>query len=351
METSAPRILEVSNAPLVSLVRPESATFINTTFADRTQEGMVRRLQHILTQGVRIYRAVRGGDYELLVCRCMGRFIYRRNMPAVVNALRWLMGRFIVWCVCARTKGQRLVVLDWHDESTIAPRDTALLASCDLYFKRELPQNVWTTFQRIQPPHEEYAYLPANPRFQPLAAKLRPVSLGFRRPGQVDPGKFDFGAFESLEKCHDVFFSGTWRHSTVRVTGLELLRRLRAEGVRVLLLDQHVPIEEFWKLIAQSWLVWSPEGSGWDCYRHYEVCLAGSVPLMNYPSIRRHQPLLEGIHGFYYGMEDDDLIRVARQALADKPRLSRMAQAARQHVLDHHSNVKIGEYVLRESGG
>ncbi len=345
-----PRILEIGHIPLVSLARPESTTFIDTTFTSLPGEGMVQRLKRALAQGVRIFRAVQGGDHEVLVCRCLGRYIYRRELSFAVNALRWLMGHFVSGCVRAGAKGKRLLVVDMLDEMTVDFRDLPLLDRCDYYFKRELPQNVWTTFQRVQPPHGEYADLSGNPQFVPLAAKLRPVSLGFLRDPENDPERFDFAPFARLEKRYDVFFAGAWRHSTVRVRGLKQLERLRSEGFEVLVLDRFVSIVEFWKLIAQSWLVWSPEGSGWECYRHYEIGLAGATPLINYPSIQRYQPLVEGVHCHYYAVEDDGLIQVAKCALADKPRLLTMAMAARQHVLAHHTNVKLGEYILRAAG-
>ena len=102
------------------------------------------------------------------------------------------------------------------------------------------------------------------------------------------------------------------------------------------------------EVLSASWLVWSPEGSGWDCYHHYEVCLAGSVPVINYPSIRRYAPLLDGIHCIYYGVEAEDLLLKVKAAFADKARLIAMARAGRKHVLQHHTTQRLGEYILKE---
>jgi hypothetical protein len=75
----------------------------------------------------------------------------------------------------------------------------------------------------------------------------------------------------------------------------------------VYLPEAGLPRQKFNEALLASWLVWSPEGSGWDSFRHYEVCLAGSVAVINFPTIRRHAPLLDGVHCFYYGIEGDDL--------------------------------------------
>ena len=88
--------------------------------------------------------------------------------------------------------------------------------------------------------------------------------------------------------------------------------------------------------MAAAWLAWSPGGLGWDCYRHYEAPLVGTVPLINNPTILRYQPLRDGEHAFYYAPEPGGLAEVARKALADKPRLRKIAEAARAHVRARH---------------
>ncbi len=86
---------------------------------------------------------------------------------------------------------------------------------------------------------------------------------------------------------------------------------------------------------------------GWDCNRHYEAGIAQSVPVMNQPTIIRHAPLLEGVHGVYYDVEPGGLERAAVAALADKDRLKTMAIAARDHVFAHHIRRAYCERMLR----
>ncbi len=66
---------------------------------------------------------------------------------------------------------------------------------------------------------------------------------------------------------------------------------------------------------------------------------------MNYPSIMQHQPLRDGEHCVLYRVEAGGLVEAARGALADKPRLRKMAQAAAAHVREHHNHYARADYV------
>ena len=128
---------------------------------------------------------------------------------------------------------------------------------------------------------------------------------------------------------------------------MEQLRALRDAGYRVDLAEPTLSPDDYFARSARAWLTWSPEGFGWDCFRHYEASACRSVPVLSAPTIYRHQPLREGVHAFYYDAEGDGLTRTLRQALKDKKRLTAMANAARDHVLHHHTQRRLCEYVLR----
>ncbi|HEY0256507.1 MAG TPA: glycosyltransferase, partial [Candidatus Methylacidiphilales bacterium] len=135
----------------------------------------------------------------------------------------------------------------------------------------------------------------------------------------------------------------------MREEARNVLLRLKAEGeYQVYLPESPLPQEDFYKACAESYLVISPAGAGWDCYRHYEAALCGSVPVMNYPGIRRYRPFLEGEHAFFYDLEDSGLERCIRRALADRPRLVEMGQNARRHVLQYHLYSKLLLMMLKE---
>ena len=89
--------------------------------------------------------------------------------------------------------------------------------------------------------------------------------------------------------------------------------------------------------MAAAWLVWSPEGIGWECYRHHESAFAGAVPVINEPPVLRALPYEGETECFYYQAEGDGLEQTIIRALKDKDRLRAMAARARERVLEQHT--------------
>lgn len=343
------KILEIGNVRLLSSNREDSVRFIETRFST-SSSGKGARLRTALKQAFILLSEIRRPEYKLIVCRSFGRFAWSKNQSWVTNTLRWLMRQFLAFCLHWRSRQAKLVIVDFEDELMIYNRDFRLLEECHLYFKRELAQNSWTNLQRAQPLFGEYQAMMRTPRFRKMASKFRPLCLGISRE-QLSEIRLERRpcSDDSVEKRYDIFFAGTTQNSTVREEGLRWLQQLKNEGYAVYYPEERLPRRKFMEALSASWLVWSPEGSGWDCYRHYEACLAGSVPVINYPSIRRHAPLRDGFHCFYYAIEGDDLVQKVRAALSDKQRLSEMGQAARKHVLENHTCERLGAYIFEES--
>ena len=175
-------------------------------------------------------------------------------------------------------------------------------------------------------------------------AKLRPISLGVPEEN-IAKILFD------RRKEYDVFFAGDLHEKGLRGRLVEELRtQAGRRGWRILLRDR-LPRDEFFQSLASSHLCLSPPGMGWDCWRHYEAMLAGSVPLMTYPTILQYRPAIEGDHGFYFAPEAGGLTRCLEQALGSPDRLSHVAAAGRNLVLDFHTFPKLRDYVIRETLG
>ncbi len=237
-----------------------------------------------------------------------------------------------------------IAILDHEDLPIINRNNFFLLDCCRLYFKRELPPDRWRVFLKTG-----HANLP-TPRFRELARnraridKLRPISLGLPlsapRPFPVLP----------TEKTADIFFAGRIAGSSfIRQKALSELLALRERGFVVDIPERQLDQSEFYRRCAQARLTWSPEGLGWDCFRHYEAAMCGSVPLLNRPTIERYQPLQPGKHAVYYDVEDGELTAAAVKALADTSRLETMGGAARAHVLAHHTPLAIARHIVRMS--
>ena len=346
------RILEINHLRHLVVRFPNETEHIDTSFTFTETKGLTAKLRLAGGTFARLWRLTRHEKFDHVFCRSMGRFIYRRNTSPLTNALRFLMG----WCICLCVgkqvrRGARLAVVDSGDESPLDPRDLFLLRRCERYFKRELPQNAWNVLARLQGEHRDLYELFQTPELQPLPAKFEPLSLGIslERCRQIEETLGRPPAIE--EKRCDVFFSGLTIHSTVRMSGQLQLERLRSRGYRIEFHTDRLPYDQFLERVRAAWLVWSPEGGGWDCYRHYEVPVAGAVPLVNHATIRRHAPLLHGVHCVEYAIEGDDLCSQVEAALADKEKLWQMTLAARAHVLRHHTHAALGEYMLNTLAG
>ena len=128
------------------------------------------------------------------------------------------------------------------------------------------------------------------------------------------------------------------------------LLALRERGYRIDIAEGRLSPQDY-RRCAQAWIVWSPEGLGWDCFRHYEALGCGSVPVINQPTIERHRPLVGGVHALFYDPEPGCLTATIEAALADKDRLRTIARAGKAHVLAHHTLEAIGTYVVETTLG
>jgi hypothetical protein len=235
-----------------------------------------------------------------------------------------------------------LVAIDMDDAFSIGTDSFFLFDKAKAFFKRELPVDKWQVLCGTAHPHIPTLRYRRSEKWRRRIDGLRPISLPqFRYDASWLNAPFP-------EKTHDIFFVGAaLGNSTARTAGLPELERLKSLGYRIDQPTERLPYDAFLERMSHSWLAWSPEGMGWDCYRHYEAPIAQSVPLMNNPTIVRYAPLLQGVHGVYYDVEPGGLERAAVAALADKDRLRAIAMAARSHVFAHHTRKAYCDHVLR----
>lgn len=329
------RILEISAIPYIKTAFPEATVFISTaTYGDPPAGSEALSFANLR----RTWRSAHEPGFDLIVCRPP--FFAPWDLFGVLRALfsrRTLRGEYSY----ARALGSQLMrgriaaplaIIDHEDVPYIARHNFHLLDSCRGYFKRELPIDRWRVFQRTGHRDLPTPRFRASPRNRARIAKLRPISLGLPLGSETNYP-------ELLQpKSVDVFFAGKVANSsTVRERGLSELRQLASNGVVVDIVESRLPTKEFYARMARARLTWSPEGLGWDCFRHYEAAACFSVPVISRATIELHRPLLAGEHALYYDVEPGGLSRTVRSALADPARLEAMAVAGRAHVLEHHS--------------
>ena len=293
-------------------------------------------------------RAARDGKYDVVVVNTL------RYSPW--HPRYWARGIFYTptnpWASLTRQFGPSmlrwlnvpvpLVAVEMDDSFGISKSSVFLLDKAKAYFKRELPADNWQVLYGNIHPHLPTLRYRRNEKWRRRIDRLQPISLPqFRYDERWRDAPFP-------EKTHDLFFSGAVEgNSTVRAAGLPDLERLRDMGVKIDQPTERLPYDAFMERMSHSWLAWSPEGMGWDCYRHYEAPIVQAVPVMNNPTIVRHAPLLSGVHGVYYDIEPGGLERAVMAALADKDRLRGMALAARDHVFAHHTVKAHCDHILQ----
>jgi hypothetical protein len=235
----------------------------------------------------------------------------------------------------------RIAVMDMDDLPVINRSNFFLLDQCHVYFKRELPADHWRLFLKTGHPNLPTPRFRRDETFRKRVAKVEPISLG------LPQDMYRRLPVAASEKTTDVFFAGQAADSsTVRARGLVELLALRDRGVIVDIPDGAVSPEEFYRRCSRAHLVWSPEGLGWDCFRHYEALACHAVPVINRSGNDRYQPLVQDEHALYYDVEPGNLTRVILAALQDKPRLERIARAGREHVMAHHTPPAIARHIV-----
>ena len=342
-------IVEIGPAPYIAPAYPEETLFFAT---DRSagapaQDG-VRRLRSLGA----LSAALGSAELTLVVCRPgfsspwgprhLGRQLFSRRLIEGRASLLSALGPELL----RRRRAAPLVVLDQEDLPLIARSNLFLLDRCDDWFKRELPPDRWRVFLKTAHANLPTPRFRLDPRRRAWVEKLRPISLGLPTEGAP------LLPLPPAEKTADVFFAGrVTGSSTLRERGLAELRALAGAGLSLDIPDAPLPREAFYARCAAAHLVWSPEGLGWDCFRHYEAAACGAVPLINTPTIERHAPIIAGQHALYYDPEPGGLTRAVTAALADKAALARIAAAGGAHVMAHHTPAALARYVVESGRG
>lgn len=331
-----PRILELGIFSLFKRGLPEQTTLIwsgkrisDVPLSDCEPLPFVkvRQLRHSLASGA----------YDLVFC-------YPPVLPPWREArTREALARRLLFHVLLHhpmlTGSAPLAVLDYGDRTPILRHNHHLLKRASWFFKRELPVSPEELLLGTTPWFDSADSVLQSRLYRENRHKLIPASLGIPYERLADVPE------NLMEKTTDVFFSGGL-NSEIRRRGFPELVELARLGIKVDVPPARLPRKEFYERCARAWLVWSPEGFGWDCFRHYEASACRSVPVINRPRIIWHRPLEEGIHCFFYEPSAGELTSVVKAALADKEKLRRMAEAGREHVLRHQTPKAICEYIL-----
>jgi hypothetical protein len=337
------RILELGDWSLLKACFPEQSTFIFTGASSQTPSSEESHRPFSPATMFEVLRGFRRGDWDLVFCYPPGIPIWdcRRGPAGFLSSLSRLFFRFrTLGAYVARAGKIPLVVVDLNDTRRVPASALPLLDSSVLYFKRELPLDPAKLLFDVKPEFRTHARVMASPFFERNRLKFRPVSASV--PDSIAEKARNLRP----EKTVDVFFAGSRMNSEIRRRGFEELALLSERGYVVDISTGGLGQREYLERCARSWLTWSPEGYGWECYRHYEASLCGSVPILNAPSILRYEPLEHGVHAILYSGRPGALVAAVETALSNKPALASMADRARLHALSHHTHGRICEHII-----
>lgn len=345
-ETRPTRMIEIGFQPWLATRFPNQVVFIDTRFKvdnwrtyTESKVPLHRKLMRLAGNAITVVKIARRQDYDAVVVRAIG----TENSNG--SLLKLLVRRFLAYGLEAitlyATRGNRvtLAVLDLSDHQTISRRDKRLLQHCRLFFKRELSANIWNTLEAVLPRGYCIGAAFNIPLIAQFPFRLRSISLGIDTATAIAPRNDD--------KQFDVFYIGTNYGIPARISVEKALVEAESLGLRVFNPKNRLSSTEFRHAIRQSWLCLSPGGMGWDCYRHYEIGLEGSIPIMNTPTILPHRPFLHGVSCFYF-RHDEDIPNVLVQALKNKDQLKMMATKAYEHVVSNHSFSALADYIVNE---
>jgi hypothetical protein len=343
------RLLELGEYPCLSAYAPAVSDFYNPSKLVRPGH---RRLDWAACLDLR--RKLRAGVYDLVVYHLAGKVTapwHRARHPLsnfahlASSAFNFHRAAWHIFHRALRETAVPLVVVDRQDSPRITLTETGWLDRCKFWFMRELPPNHLNLVLHMDGRCGDITNIARRDIVRRNLSKIEPFGIGF------DP--LHFRAISEPapeEKIHDVFYIGRNHVSTVRERGIRELHALREAGRRILIPKERLSKEEFFRACSRAWLVWSPEGQGWNCFRHYDALMSWSVPLINWPTIEQFQPLRHGEHCLYYAPEPGGLTRAIAEALRDRPRLVKISAQGRAHVLEHHSLQQLTRHVLAKVG-
>jgi hypothetical protein len=239
-----------------------------------------------------------------------------------------------------------LVLLDFEDEPFVHSSVTQLFPTATRIYKRELPVDRWRLLQLTPSTARDEASHRNDAQAERDLEKISPLPLGL----PLDERRHLIPTIAAAKRS-DVFFAGqTAANSWLRRSAHHELEQLREKGVVVDVPPDRLDPVVFYRRCSEAWLTWSPQGYGWDCFRHYEAAVCRSVPIINYPIIERYNGLRDGEHCIFYDPRPGALTEAVIRSLEIKSRLTEMGGAARQHVLKNHTPEATAERILSEIG-
>ena len=146
------------------------------------------------------------------------------------------------------------------------------------------------------------------------------------------------------ERDLTLFYTGTENCKARGITN-DLFAQVEEEKINFLWQKERVPLETFVDFLCRSKVAWSPEGTNWQCWRHYESLFYGAIPLINRPRGEIYHDLVHGETCLFYD-SIEDAISLLKELEEGKPIISTTSEERRQFAIEKHSAAAAGRKIL-----
>ena len=231
------------------------------------------------------------------------------------------------------------IVVDDNDDPFIWPADFDLLLNCKVYFKTEVPFNRFLCFRLFESKLNKQQQID-------LAKKIRPYWISYDMESIA--AFTDIAGFKPFsERDIDVSYLCNIHMNFQRIKILPALDKLGKRYKVITTKNGKFSKEEFYKLSKRSKISVSLAGRRWDCPKHYELLLCGTLLFISRPSIEMAIDLKDGENCVFL---EDDFKHLEKQVeyYLNNPTLSSsIAEKGYNLAKDSLGNDKLAEYILK----
>jgi hypothetical protein len=232
------------------------------------------------------------------------------------------------------------IVIDDLDDSFIWPQDFELLLNCKLYFKRELPFDRFFCFRLFEPMLNK-----DKNQFITLAEKLRPIWISYdieSISSYIDINN----QINYTDRDIDIILLFNHLASYTRPRLLSLADNMASKWKVISTKARRFSKQEFYELAKRSKIAISPEGRGWDCPKHYEFMLCGTLPFFTRPTIELAYELKDGENCVFIENNPRDFFKKLEYYLSHTSLSAKVAQESYNLAKNTLGNDMLVKYVL-----
>ncbi|MBI1911467.1 MAG: glycosyltransferase family 1 protein [Deltaproteobacteria bacterium] len=233
------------------------------------------------------------------------------------------------------------IVLDDTDDPFIFPVDYELLSKSLIYFKRELPLDRFFTFRLFEAKLSKQQKVPLVEKILPLWLSYDLDSIAaFTNPDEIKPYN---------SRSVDISYLTNLYMSYNRLKLLPHLDNLEAKYKVVTTKQGKFDKKEFYGISKDSKISISLEGRGWDCAKHYELMICGSLMFITRPTMELAFNLIDGQNCVFVDSEFRDLEERVKYYLDNPQKSSEVAKNGYDLAKNQLTNDKLVDYVLEKT--